>query len=305
MIPCIIALIVSAVMSIFSAGHRKLALEALRCVLRKATLRPCETGMDERMRAEAVARVLRYSPHAARVVNRHFEAVSAVFFIISMASFAYSALSVYNFYYYGNCEGPAATTACFLNTVTGDYGRFSEPKDLVAPTELDGLVIGDTGARNTIIEFGCFTCPYTRGAEPVVKRLLAENNGSLRYVFKPFPLPNHNNSYDIARAVLCANRQGKAWELRDSVFSNQKECVSGGMQVIETLASGTGLDMNRFRQCMDNNETGAELDNYIRQGKEARIYVTPTFFVNGKPLVGPKPIEEFRRAMKAEGWGGG
>ncbi len=305
MIPCIIALIVSAVLSIFSAKYRKLTLEAFRCVLRKATLRPCETGMDERMRAEAVAHVLRYSPPAARVVNRHFEAVSAVFFILSIASFAYSALSVYNFYYYGNCEGPVATGACFLNTLTGDYGRFSEPKELIAPAELDGLVTGDRGARNTIIEFGCFTCPYTADAEPVVKRLLAENNGSLLYVFKPFPLPNHKSSSAIASAVLCADRQGKAWEFRDSVFSNQKECISGGMQAIETLAAGTGLDMGRFRQCMDNNETGAELDRYIQQGKEARIYATPTFFVNGKPIVGPKPIEEFRREMKSDGWGGG
>ncbi len=297
MIPCIIALIVFAVMSIFSAGHRKLALEAFRCVLRKATLRPCETGMDERMRAEAVAHVLRYSPHAARVVNRHFEAVSAIFFIISMASFAYSALSVYNFYYYGNCEGPTATTACFLNTVTGDYGRFSEPRDLIAPSELDGLVLGPPNARDTIVEFGCFTCPYTRDAEPVVSRLLAERNGSLLYVFKPFPLPNHNASYDMALAVLCANRQGKAWELRESLFRNQKACASGGLPAIESLASGAGMEMGSFWSCMAGNESRTELERYIQQGKDSHIYATPTFFVNGKPIVGPKPIEEFESKL--------
>ena len=54
---------------------------------------------------------------------------------------------------------------------------------------------------------------------------------------------------------------------------------------------------------MAGNASREELDRYIQQGKDSHIYATPTFFVNGKPLVGPKPIEEFRRAMNAEGRG--
>ncbi len=85
--------------------------------------------------------------------------------------------------------------------------------------------------------------------------------------------------------------------MRDSVFKNQKECISGGMPVIESLAAGAGIEMGSFGSCMAGNASREELDKYIRQGKDSHIYATPTFFVNGKPIVGPRPIGDFDRAL--------
>jgi protein-disulfide isomerase len=148
------------------------------------------------------------------------------------------------------------------------------------------------------VEFGCFTCPYTGKAEPIVQQILEEYNGTVYYVFKPFPLPNHNYSFDAARAVLCASRQGKEWELKKEIFDQQEVCSADGHLAIKQLANDSGLDMAAFNSCYDNNETGAELDRFVQQGKDAHIYATPTFFVNGKPLVGPRPIEDFRKLIE-------
>jgi protein-disulfide isomerase len=302
MVLCIIAFFVFAVMSIFSAKYRPLAREGFRCVFRTLMLKPCDTGLDERIKAEVVAGVLRYSPPLAKMVNRHFTLLSWLFVLITVVSLAYTAMGVYNFYFYGNCDGPQALGACILNDITGDYGRFSEPTQLIAPKTLDGMVAGNASANVTIIEFGCFTCPYTKEAEPTMKTLLRLYDGTVYYVFKPFPLPNHKNSFDDARAVLCAYQQNRSGQLQDLIFNNQALCASGGGSTdIKGLAQQAGLDMNVFNACFDNNETGAQLAAYVQEGKDAHIYATPTFFINGKPLVGPKSLSDFEAAIAAAG----
>jgi protein-disulfide isomerase len=288
-------------MSIFSARYRPLAKEGFRCVFRTLTMKPCDTGMDERLKAELVAGVLKISPPAAKLVNRHFAALSWLFVLLTLASMAYTAYGLYNFYFFGNCDGPGSVNSCIINDITNDYGRFSAPADLIAPASYDGITVGNPNASVKIVEFGCFTCPYTAEAEPVMQTLLKRHNGSIYYVFKPFPVPNHKYSVDAARAVLCANSQGKQWELREAIFAQQNACSSSGAPEITQLAAAAGLDMNAFNRCFDNNESGAELAKYIQEGKDAHIYATPTFFINGKALVGPKSVDEFEKIIAEAG----
>ncbi|HSB47253.1 MAG TPA: thioredoxin domain-containing protein [Candidatus Bilamarchaeum sp.] len=299
MVLCIIAFFVFSVLSIFSAKYRPLAKKGFECVFRTLTMRPCETGLDEEIKAGLVSGILKYSPTGAKFVNRHFTLLSWIFVLLSLASFAYMVYGAYNFYVYGNCEGPHATGACILNDLTGDYGRFSEPKDLIPPTGLKGITAGNPNASVKIIEFGCFSCPYTKEAESTMQQILREYNGSVYYVFKPFPLPNHNNSFEYARAVLCANRQGKEEELRAKIFAMQGQCGASTPELmVKQLANESGLNMSEFDRCYDGNETGAELEGYVEEGKAAHIYATPTFFINGKPLVGPRTLDEFRKEIE-------
>jgi len=221
-------------MSIFSARYRPLAREGFRCVFRTITLKPCDTGLDDRVKAEVVSGVLKRSPTVARVLNTHFVLLSWIFVILTLASFGYVVYGLYNFYYYGNCEGPVGGGMCILSDIAGDYGRFGEPTDLVAPTGLDGITVGNPNASVTIVEFGCFLCPYTGQAEGTMRELLDKHD--IYYVFKPFPLPTHKNSYDAAVAVLCANQQGKQWELRERIFAQQMMCLEDGDIGIKELA---------------------------------------------------------------------
>ncbi len=299
MVLCIIAFVVFAIMSIFSAKYRPLAKEGFRCVFRTLTLKPCDTGLDERIKAQVVASIMKYSPGTAKVVNRHFTLLSWIFVILSVVSLIYTAYGIYNFYYFGNCDGPTAVGACIINTITGDYGRFGAPTDLIPPTTYDGITAGNPNASIKIIEFGCFTCPYTAEAEPTIQALLRIYNGSIFYVFKPYPLPNHNDSKDAAMAVLCANQQGMQWQLRSAIFAQQGACTANGTLEIKQLAQQVGMNMTEFNSCYDNNETLPALEQYIQEGKDAQIYATPTFFVNGKPIVGPKSLADFEQAIAA------
>ncbi|MBN1169962.1 thioredoxin domain-containing protein [Candidatus Micrarchaeota archaeon] len=298
MVLCIVAFFVFAVMSIFSAKYRPLAGDAFQCIFKTLTLKPCDTGLDDRIKSDIVSSVLRISPTAAKLTNTHFALFSWIFVILTVASFGYSAVGIYNFYFYGNCDGPQSIQACILNDLTGDYGRFREPVTLIVTNDTQGIALGNPDASNTIIEFGCFTCPYTKKAQGTMEQLVAKHD--VYYVFKPFPLPNHDFSYEAAKAVLCANRQNKSLKMRDSIFAQQEACGESGELALKALARQSGLDMDEFSNCYDNNDTVNELELYIRQGEEALIYATPTFFVNGKAVVGPKSLEEFEALLNEE-----
>lgn len=119
MVLCFIALFVFGVMALFSARYRPLAREAFDCTLRKITLRPCASNLDERLKARSVAKLLRYSPRAARLLHKHFDLLSLAFTILFFVSLIYSALAVYNFYAFGNCNGYQSPEGCILSDLSG------------------------------------------------------------------------------------------------------------------------------------------------------------------------------------------
>ncbi len=116
---CFIALFVFAILAIFSARYRPFALEAFDCVFRRVTLRPCTTGFDKKMKMRISTRLLAKNPCLGKFVNKHFEAISWLLTITMIASFFYAALGVYNWWAFGNCNGPNSNAACILNDLTG------------------------------------------------------------------------------------------------------------------------------------------------------------------------------------------
>ena len=85
MVLCFIALIVFAILGLFSAKYRPLARQALDCTIRKATLRPCDSSLDAVLSAGILSRTMRFSPRLARGVNKNFAILSALLTIIFFA----------------------------------------------------------------------------------------------------------------------------------------------------------------------------------------------------------------------------
>ncbi len=273
---CFIALFVFAALSVFSAKYRPFARRALDCVLRKMTLRPCETGLDEEIKAKSLSWLVGISPSAAGAINRHFAAVSLVFTLLFFASMIYTAIGIYNFIIYGNCNG-AEGGFCI-------YAGLQNPIFLKAPSTLEGIRAGNPDANITVFEFGCYTCPYTRNEEETVQNMLEKYEKQVQFVFKPFPLPNHENSKEAAMAAACAGDAGKYWEYRAVLFGNQTRFVTGGEK--EFKAAASELNVSGFDLCFDTKKFLSQVELTLKEGKECGIYGTPTFFVNGKPFVG-------------------
>lgn len=115
MVICLIALPVFAILSIFSATHRKLFKESLDCVFRKATLRKCESKLGERLKAKISGTIISKNQKLGNFVFKRFEIISFVFLILMILSLVFSAQGIYNYVKYGNCNGVDSEGFCILN----------------------------------------------------------------------------------------------------------------------------------------------------------------------------------------------
>lgn len=101
---CVIALVIFGLLGLFSLKYRFLAKEAFECVFNRLRLRPCQTGLDQRIKSKIVAKVLKRHQATGKFINKYFEAISWFFVLITFISFAYSAFSIYNLIRYKTCD---------------------------------------------------------------------------------------------------------------------------------------------------------------------------------------------------------
>jgi protein-disulfide isomerase len=106
------------------------------------------------------------------------------------------------------------------------------------------------------------------------------------------PRPFHRNACRFATAALCAEDQGKFWEMNDALFEGP------GVDPL-AVAGRLGLDLARWRQCLTAAPTGERLQADLRAGKEAGVRGTPAFLVDGQLFVGHVPQEEIAKRIGA------
>lgn len=82
-----------------------------------------------------------------------------------------------------------------------------------------GPVKGAGNAKIKIVEFTDFECPFCERAFPTIEALMKKYEGKISLEYKSFPLPFHPLAQKAAEAALCANDQGKFWEMHDRMFA--------------------------------------------------------------------------------------
>lgn len=289
---CFIALFVFGVLSIFSAKYRPFFRASTDCVARRLTLRPCDTTLEEQVKSETVAAILPYSGALAKFTNTYWEAITWGFTLLLFASLAYSLFGFYNFIQFGTCDPTNPNQGCVFGDLTG-----KNPQSLIAPVSLAGYGAGNSSAKVTVVEFGCYACPFTKRAEPAVQQLLSERGTQVNYIFKPFPLPTHAFSREAALGAYCANASGKYLEYRAWLFANQQAFIENGTAALAAGAQSDGINSAQFSTCLSSVEAANSLNASIAEATASKIYLTPTFFINGKPLLGPVQYAELSKAV--------
>lgn len=101
---CIIALVVFGFMSIFSARYRPFTKESFRCFFRLVSLKPCDTGFDEKIKSAIAGKLITNHPRLAGFVFRNFKVISWIFTIIFFVSLGLLILTTYNYFVNGTCD---------------------------------------------------------------------------------------------------------------------------------------------------------------------------------------------------------
>jgi protein-disulfide isomerase len=150
---------------------------------------------------------------------------------------------------------------------------------------------GAAQAPVTIVEFSDFECPYCKNNVSVLNELLAKYPGKLKLVYRDFPGPNHQQALSAAQAAQCAAEQGRFWDYHDALFARQASATRWNYSA---LAEDLGLHQSLFDVCMKENRYREEVLKDLQDGLELGVRSTPTFFINGRPLVGARPLSDFQ-----------
>jgi hypothetical protein len=170
------------------------------------------------------------------------------------------------------------------------------------PSAYDGQpTLGPANGPVQMVEFADFQCPYcARFAEDTLPRIIADYGDTVLFVFRNFPLSFHPNAFNAAEAAECAFQQGAFWQYHDMLFANQGAL---GVDSLKRYALAVGLDMAAFNECLDSGETAPAVDADLAAGQSAATeaglsqFGTPAFFINGQPVIGAYPYEEFKRVI--------
>ncbi len=158
---------------------------------------------------------------------------------------------------------------------------------------------GPADAPIVIVEFSDFQCPFCkRFYDETYRQLMDAYPGKIRFVYRHLPLTSiHPEAFPSAEASMCANEQNAFAEYHDKLFENQDRL---GRELYMQIAADLKLNTASFEECLN---TG-EYKDLIQQDSDFAINLgvrsTPTFFVNGLPLVGAQPLEAFKQVIDKE-----
>ena len=168
-------------------------------------------------------------------------------------------------------------------------------KDLAGRKAVSARSQGNPKAALHIIEYTDFQCPGCARSALLIEKYIKQFPRRIYLEVKYFPLTQmHVHAFKSALYAECASRQGKFWEFYKALFDSQKQwasLINAGV-MFKDMAKETDLDMEKLSECVNSEQAKAAILDEKGQGQLSGVSSTPTFFVNDKMIVGPKPLEE-------------
>ena len=159
---------------------------------------------------------------------------------------------------------------------------------------------GNPSATVKIVEFTDFQCPACGFANGVMDEAFKKFDGKIQLEHKHFPLAMHAHAMRASIFAECAADQGKFWMFNDVLFKSQKSwsVMLAVDAYFSELAVSMGLDGTRLSACVNSPGAGLKINKDIEEGKKLGVKSTPTFFINGKMVVGgPALGQEFETLL--------
>jgi len=126
---------------------------------------------------------------------------------------------------------------------------------------------------------------------------MAVYKGKVRLVIKNYPYKYRDYSHIAAEASLAARDQGKFWEMHDLLLKKSPRLDRASL--IE-YAKELGLDVKRFTESLDAMKHSTSIEKDKKLAVDMDLYNTPTFFINGRKVIGNRPYEYFQKIIDEE-----
>jgi len=159
---------------------------------------------------------------------------------------------------------------------------------------------GPATAPVTIVEFSDFQCPYCGRVEKTLDELRTSYGDRIRLVWKNQPLPFHPHAEPAAELAYEARAEkGETgfWDAHDRLFADQAHLEDADLVA---LARAMHLDAAKAEAAIQKHRYRSTLEADSDIADDLSAAGTPTFFINGRRVVGAQPIEHFRKIIDEE-----
>lgn len=135
------------------------------------------------------------------------------------------------------------------------------------------------------------------GVGPTIERLLREYKGKIRLIVKHYPYKYRDFSHIAAEAAMAAHEQGKFWQMHELLLKRSPRLDRNSLI---QYAKELGLDVKRFADSIDKMKHKDIIERDKKLAVDLDLYNTPTFFINGRKVIGNRPYEYFKKVIEEE-----
>lgn len=160
---------------------------------------------------------------------------------------------------------------------------------------------GPKDATTTIVEFGDLECPACKAAQPNIAKLM-EEEPKVKLIYQNYPLPQHKWAMTAAKYLDCLGRQNNdaAIKFIATTYDHQSEITEQNVeQMLKGYVKDSGGDPDAVAACTSKPDTEKRIHESMALGEKLDVSSTPTFFINGRKLVGFSSTSTPYDAVKA------
>ncbi len=166
--------------------------------------------------------------------------------------------------------------------------------------DTDPLSIGTVDAPVTMVVFSDYQCPFcaswNQDTLPIMMDYVESDQLRIEWrdlnVFGP-------ESEQASKAAYAAALQDAFWEYHDELFADGdiRDPAELSEEALVELAAELGLDTEQFTTDMQSDQVAEQVLINQQLGTDLGAYSTPSFIVDGQPMVGAQPTDVFVNAV--------
>lgn len=168
-----------------------------------------------------------------------------------------------------------------------------EEEIIIEPKE---IFVGDEDAPVTLMEFGDYESEACAKAHEVVKQLLEEYDGKIRFNFRHFPQTKiHQRSMKAGEAAVAAAQDGKFWEMHNILFKNRRQL---GTVSLKLHSKEAGIKNKKFLEELVDGKYGWQVQDDLKEGIDRGVKEVPTFFINDELFTGKPTFDNLSKSIE-------
>lgn len=169
-----------------------------------------------------------------------------------------------------------------------------EVEEIIEPKD---IFVGKKDAPVTLMEFGEYENEDCAKANEVVKQILEEYEGKVRFNFRHFPLTLiHQRSMKASEAAVAAGQEGKFWEMHNVLFNNRRNL---GTTSLKLHSKEAGVNNKKFLDELVNGTFGWQVQDDLKEGIDRGVKELPAFFINDEPFTGKPTFANLSAAIES------